>query len=149
MKSAILAVLLVGLVMSGVNFGLYHVAYAQGASDVAPLDAGAAPAPDISGTSPAAVSAFDWNPLSWDWWSLFMLALTVLGALVTVLRALAPMTKTKADDKALGWLVWLSDLLAKIVVPKQYRIGGSLGGGKSPTDPLVADNVKFPPQGQV
>jgi len=115
----------------------YTMAYAQGAATV-DIDAGAAPAleaptPPASGvTSPAAVS--DFNPLGWDWPNIFMLVLTVLGALVGILRVLAPMTKSQKDDWLLGKLEWLTDLLAKILVPKQYRLA-SLSGGKGGSEP--------------
>lgn len=129
MKSWILPVLMMLAMVAG-TFVVREVAYAQSAAEVQPVDA--AVSPDGLSTSPAA-SAF--NPLDWDWTNIFMLALTVLGALVGILRVLAPMTKSKKDDWLLGKLEWLSDLLAKIIVPKQYRadsLGGGKGGGDAP-----------------
>lgn len=141
MKSWIMPVLLAVAFASVGSFAVRQVALAQGAAEVQPMDAGVAEPPAGAATSPAAVS--DFNPLEWDWTGIFMLTLTVLGALVGILRVLAPMTKTDRDDWLLGKLEWLSDLLAKIIVPKQYRSGLSLGGGKG-GGPVADDNVKFP-----
>lgn len=43
------------------------------------------------------------------------LALTILGALVAFVAVLAPLTKTEKDDAFLKALVWLHDLLVRLV----------------------------------
>jgi hypothetical protein len=44
-------------------------------------------------------------------------ALAVLGGLILALAAIAPLTKSTADDKALSWLRWAQDLLVRVVHP--------------------------------
>lgn len=119
------------------SFGLRAVAYAQGAAEIAPLDAGVGDSPDGLSTSPAAISApgVDWNPLSWDWGAIFLLLMTVLGALAAVFRVVAPMTETRKDDWILGKIEWLMEILSKLFVPGRYR---------APAVVAVADNVTFP-----
>lgn len=61
--------------------------------------------------------------------SVLSITMIVLGAMVTALRILAPLTHNKKDDWFLGKLEWLADLMAKILVPGKYK-AASLGGGK-------------------
>lgn len=41
----------------------------------------------------------------------------VIAGAVVALTAIAPLTKTSADDKALTFLTWLHDTIAKIILP--------------------------------
>jgi hypothetical protein len=47
--------------------------------------------------------------------------LAVLGAAVILLRFVSPLTKSKADDKALSWVVKAQEWLLKLVLPKRLR----------------------------
>lgn len=44
-----------------------------------------------------------------------VMALAVLGGLTALVAAITPLTKTDADDKLLKALVWLHDMLVKLV----------------------------------
>lgn len=131
MKSWIFPVLLC-VAMVGASFGLRAVALADGAADVAPLDAGVGPPTPAVTTAPVDPSAWDFLGLPWG--DIFTVLMVVLGALVSILRVLAPLTKWTGDNWLLGKLEWLVDLLAKILVPARFR-SKSLGGGKSAGDP--------------
>lgn len=138
MKSWILLISFCALLGLAVSTNLMRYAEAQG---IAAVDAGAVeapPAPDGAATSPASISAVDWNPLHWDWpWILATVA-TVLGGIVMLLRPIAAATKWTGDNWVLGKLEWVLALLLRVVVPKDYpkfpdeKKQASLGGGKAP-----------------
>lgn len=129
------ALLCVALV--GASFGLRAYAYAQGAADVAPLDAGIED--DGFGSSPALSTApqvvgFNWNPLSWPWETIMLWAFTILGALIAALRPISRLTKWTFDDKVVAKLELLMALLLRVFTPPAVRLK-SLSGGKSAGDP--------------
>jgi hypothetical protein len=128
-RNWILPVLMVAAMVCG-SLGLHAYAYAQGAAEVAPLDAGIED--DGFGSSPALVAPVDpsgWDFLGLPWGDILMVFMAGIGGLLVIFRAVAPLTATTKDDWVLGKLEWLSDLLSKIFVPGRYR-SKSLGGGK-------------------
>jgi hypothetical protein len=58
----------------------------------------------------------------------------VLAGAVVTLNAIAPLTKTKTDDKAASAMTWLHDVIANFLVPK--------ASAKTVTDKAAADTQK-------
>lgn len=50
-----------------------------------------------------------------------LVALAVLAAAHAVLRVVAPLTRSTADDRALRWVVRIEQFLAGLFVPGKYR----------------------------
>jgi hypothetical protein len=115
------------VVAVGLNAAIYSIAFAGGPGAL------------------VAVAAF--NPASWPWVDIGLVVFAGLGAIAGFLRVLAPLTKSTADDRLLGWVDWLIALLARIVVPGKYRealaavesigLGGGKGGPTPPPPPVA------------
>ena len=102
------------------TFGLREQAYADGAAEVAPLDVGVESAYGLVTAPPEPEESLT-SPLDWDWLAILGVVMTVLGALATVFRVVAPMTATRKDDWLLGKIEWLMELLSRLFVPGRYR----------------------------
>jgi hypothetical protein len=74
-----------------------------------------------AGGPDALIAAGAFNPVAWPWGDIALVVFAGLGAIASVLRVLAPLTKSTADDRLLGWVDWLLAVLARIVVPGKYR----------------------------
>ncbi len=170
MRSWILPVLLAVLMVGG-SFALREHAYAQGAAEVAPLDASVA-VPDGPATSPAVAAVDIADPLEspgdfWDdvknakrtgWPALVVVllfaALRLARGKIAWLRngtnaaySAAAMTILAAcvDWLAGGgtWVAAAAAALASIALLLNPISSKSLGGGKG-GGPVADDNVKFP-----
>jgi hypothetical protein len=132
MKRTIITLSALVVVAVALNAAIYRFAYAGGPG--------------------ALVTAGAFDPTSWPWAEIFVVFFTALGALATVLRALAPLTKSTADDRLLGWVDWLIALLARVVVPGKYRealatvesigLGGGKGGPTPPQPPVALPTAR-------
>jgi hypothetical protein len=56
--------------------------------------------------------------LSLDWAQYLFIGSAVLGALVVIATAIAPLTDNKVDDQALKVLIWIKALVDRLKVTK-------------------------------
>lgn len=68
-----------------------------------------------------------------NWQMVAVVFLSCLGGLVTILKAVAPLTPTEVDNKVLGWLVRVVEFLSGAVTPK-LKVGSESSTPTPPTE---------------